>query len=32
MNALRNALADYFTVRRALGFKLYRAENSSISF
>jgi integrase len=26
MNALRKALADYFTVRRALGFKLYRAE------
>lgn len=26
MNALRKALADYFAVRRALGFKLYRAE------
>jgi len=26
MNALRKALADYFVVRRALGFKLYRAE------
>jgi integrase len=26
MNALRMALADYFAVRRALGFKLYRAE------
>ena len=26
MNALRKALADYFLVRRALGFKLYRAE------
>ncbi len=26
MNVLRNALDDYFAVRRALGFKLYRAE------
>ncbi len=26
MNALRKALADYLVVRRALGFKLYRAE------
>jgi hypothetical protein len=26
MSALREALADYFSVRRALGFKLYRAE------
>ncbi len=26
MNALRKALADYFAVRRALGYKLYRAE------
>ncbi len=26
MNALRKALADYFVVRRSLGFKLYRAE------
>jgi integrase len=26
MNALRNALIDYFAVRRALGFKLYRSE------
>src|SRR5713226_5781232 len=26
MNALRKALADYFAVRRALGFKLYRSE------
>lgn len=26
MNALRKALADYFVVRRALGFELYRAE------
>jgi integrase len=26
MNPLRKALADYFVVRRSLGFKLYRAE------
>ena len=26
MNVLRKALDDYFAVRRALGFKLYRAE------
>ena len=32
MNALRNALADYFVVRRALGFKLYRAEKLLAQF
>ena len=32
MNALRKALADYFVVRRALGFKLYRAEKLLAQF
>jgi hypothetical protein len=32
MNALRKALADYFVVRRALGFKLYRAEKLLCQF
>ena len=32
MNALRQALADYFVVRRALGFKLYRAEKLLTQF
>ncbi len=32
MNALRKALADYFAVRRALGYKLVRAEKLLAQF
>jgi hypothetical protein len=32
MNAFSKALADYFVVRRALGFKLYRAEKLLAQF